>query len=105
MHPITATTNTFLAPQTLSLIISPVPIFLPRIADCLGLPKDHPLRFGIDLGGEWDTILTCCTRRITRTRAKPGPSTSAQDRPMRNRLAGCGRYRAIKTSPRMARGH
>jgi PAS domain S-box-containing protein len=26
-----------------------------RIADYLGLPKDHPLRFGIDLGGEWDS--------------------------------------------------
>ncbi len=28
MHPITATTNAFLAPQALSLIIPPVPIFL-----------------------------------------------------------------------------
>jgi hypothetical protein len=26
-----------------------------RIADYLGLPKDHPLRFGIDLGAEWDS--------------------------------------------------
>jgi PAS domain S-box-containing protein len=26
-----------------------------RIADYLGLAKDHPLRFGIDLGGEWDS--------------------------------------------------
>jgi PAS domain S-box-containing protein len=26
-----------------------------RGADYLGLPKDHPLRFGIDLGGEWDS--------------------------------------------------
>jgi PAS domain S-box-containing protein len=26
-----------------------------RIADYLGLPKDHPLRFGIDVGGEWDS--------------------------------------------------
>jgi hypothetical protein len=26
-----------------------------RSADYLGLPKDHPLRFGIDLGGEWDS--------------------------------------------------
>ena len=25
-----------------------------RTADYLGLPKDHPLRFGIDIGGEWD---------------------------------------------------
>ncbi len=26
-----------------------------RTADYLGLPKDHPLRFGIDTGGEWDS--------------------------------------------------
>ncbi|HEY1575855.1 MAG TPA: sigma 54-interacting transcriptional regulator [Terracidiphilus sp.] len=26
-----------------------------RSADYLGLPMDHPLRFGIDLGGEWDS--------------------------------------------------
>ena len=26
-----------------------------RSAEYLGLPKDHPLRFGIDLGGEWDS--------------------------------------------------
>ena len=26
-----------------------------RCADYLGLPKDHPLRFGTDMGGEWDS--------------------------------------------------
>src|ERR1700761_8216195 len=26
-----------------------------RTADYLGLPKDHPLRFGIDMGAEWDS--------------------------------------------------
>ena len=26
-----------------------------RTADYLGLPKDHPLRFGIDIGGAWDS--------------------------------------------------
>ncbi len=26
-----------------------------RSADYLGVPEDHPLRFGIDLGGEWDS--------------------------------------------------
>jgi formate hydrogenlyase transcriptional activator len=26
-----------------------------RSADYLGLPEDHPLRFGIDLSGEWDS--------------------------------------------------
>src|SRR6478752_1883822 len=25
-----------------------------RTADFLGLPKDHPLRFGIDIGAQWD---------------------------------------------------
>jgi PAS domain-containing protein len=25
-----------------------------RTADYLGLPKDHPLRFGIDIGAQWD---------------------------------------------------
>ena len=28
-----------------------------RTADYLGLPKDHPLRFGIDVGAEWDSHL------------------------------------------------
>src|ERR1700739_2328967 len=31
-----------------------------RTADYLGLPKDHPLRFGIDTGAEWDAIFLCC---------------------------------------------
>ena len=26
-----------------------------RTADYLGIPKDHPLRFGIDIGAEWDS--------------------------------------------------
>src|ERR1700733_15101752 len=25
-----------------------------RTADYLGLPQDHPLRFGVDIGAEWD---------------------------------------------------
>jgi formate hydrogenlyase transcriptional activator len=28
-----------------------------RTADYLGLPKDHPLRFGMDTGGEWDSYI------------------------------------------------
>ena len=28
-----------------------------RTADYLGLPKDHPLRFGIDVGAQWDAHL------------------------------------------------
>src|SRR5260370_16347622 len=26
-----------------------------RTADYLGLPKDHPLRYGIDIGASWDS--------------------------------------------------
>ena len=26
-----------------------------RLADYLGLPKDHPLRLGVDMGAEWDS--------------------------------------------------
>jgi hypothetical protein len=26
-----------------------------RLSDYLGLPKDHPLRFGIDTGADWDS--------------------------------------------------
>src|ERR1700733_15292044 len=26
-----------------------------RSADYLGLPKDHPLRFGVDIGASWDS--------------------------------------------------
>src|SRR5258708_24215595 len=28
-----------------------------RTADYLGLPNDHPLRFGIDVGAQWDAHL------------------------------------------------
>src|SRR5882757_5228565 len=30
-----------------------------RTADYLGLPEDHPLRFGIDVGAHWDAHLPC----------------------------------------------
>jgi len=29
-----------------------------RCADYLGLPKDHPLRLGIDMGAEWDSHIS-----------------------------------------------
>jgi PAS domain S-box-containing protein len=29
-----------------------------RTADCLGLPRDHPLRFGIDTGSAWDSHIS-----------------------------------------------
>ena len=34
-----------------------------RTADYLGLPKDHPLRFGIDIGAQWDAHLVVASRR------------------------------------------
>jgi len=54
-----------------------------RSADYLGLPRDHPLRFGIDLGGEWDCHIPSCTQRIAKKHAEFGlpvfaPATRAR---------------------------
>jgi PAS domain S-box-containing protein len=50
-----------------------------RSADYLGLPKDHPLRFGIDLGGAWDSHIPLLhpedheeTRRVWSTCLRTG---------------------------------
>jgi PAS domain S-box-containing protein len=50
-----------------------------RSADYLGLPHDHPLRFGIDLGGEWDSHIPLLhpedheeTRRVWSTCLRTG---------------------------------
>jgi PAS domain S-box-containing protein len=50
-----------------------------RSADYLGLPQDHPLRFGIDLGGEWDSHIPLLhpedheeTRRVWSTCLRTG---------------------------------
>jgi PAS domain S-box-containing protein len=50
-----------------------------RCADYLGLPQDHPLRFGIDLGGEWDSHIPLLhpedheeTRRVWSTCLRTG---------------------------------
>ena len=50
-----------------------------RSADYLGLPQSHPLRFGIDLGGEWDSHIPLLhpedheeTRRIWSTCLRTG---------------------------------
>jgi PAS domain S-box-containing protein len=50
-----------------------------RSADYLGLSQDHPLRFGIDLGGEWDSHLPLLhpedheeTRRVWSTCLRTG---------------------------------
>jgi PAS domain S-box-containing protein len=50
-----------------------------RSADYLGLPKDHPLRFGIDMGAEWDSHISLLhpddheiARRAWATRLRTG---------------------------------
>ena len=50
-----------------------------RTADYLGIPKDHPLRFGIDTGAEWDSHIPLLhpddheeTRRIWSTCLRTG---------------------------------
>jgi PAS domain-containing protein len=40
-----------------------------RTADYLGLPKDHPLRFGIDIGAPWTPISHCCIPTSARNHA------------------------------------
>jgi PAS domain-containing protein len=56
------------------------PVFVnSRIADYLGLPEDHPLRSGIDVGGEWVSHIPFLhphdheeTRRVWSTRLRTG---------------------------------
>ena len=50
-----------------------------RSADYLGVPQDHPIRFGIDVGGEWDSHLALLhpddheeTRRVWSTCLRTG---------------------------------
>jgi formate hydrogenlyase transcriptional activator len=50
-----------------------------RLSDYLGLPKDHPLRFGVDMGAEWDSHIPLLhpddheeTRRIWSTCLRTG---------------------------------
>src|SRR5580704_15212433 len=47
-----------------------------RSADYLELPEDHPLRFGIDLGGEWDSHIP-----FLHPDDQPRPSWASQIRP------------------------
>jgi PAS domain S-box-containing protein len=50
-----------------------------RTADYLGLPKDHPLRFGVDIGAQWDAHIPLLdpddheeTRRVWLTSLRTG---------------------------------
>ena len=47
-----------------------------RTADYLGLPNDHPLRFGIDIGAQWDDWTT------RKKHANTGQAVCAQARPV-----------------------
>jgi formate hydrogenlyase transcriptional activator len=65
-----------------------------RIADYLGLPKDHPLRFGIDVGGEWDSHIEWLhpedheeTRRVWSTCLRTGGASEVAFR-VRNAEGG-----------------
>jgi PAS domain-containing protein len=51
-----------------------------RSADYLGLPKDHPLRFGIDLGGEWDSHISLLHPDDHEETRKAWSSTASQHR-------------------------
>ena len=39
-----------------------------RSAEYLGLPKDHPIRFGKVTGAEWDSHILLCIRTIAKRR-------------------------------------
>jgi glyoxylase-like metal-dependent hydrolase (beta-lactamase superfamily II) len=71
------------------------PTFLnARIADYLGLPKDHPQRFGTDTGADWDSNLAFLhpddceeTRRVFEARSEAviaAARTSAPGKPIRH---------------------
>lgn len=65
-----------------------------RYADYLGLPKDHPLRFGVETGVPWDTHLQLLhldnheeTRRVGATILRTGSAAQATFR-IRNAQGG-----------------
>jgi PAS domain S-box-containing protein len=65
-----------------------------RTADYLGLPKDHPLRFGIDIGAQWDAHIPLLhpddheeTRKVWSTCLRTGEAGEASFR-VRNAQGG-----------------
>jgi hypothetical protein len=59
-----------------------------RTADYLGLPKDHPLRFGVDIGAEWDAHISLLhpddhgeTRKVWQRRLRSVSANIVLDRP------------------------
>src|SRR5215813_8589357 len=78
-----------------------------RGSDYLGLPKDHPLRFGIDTGAEWDSHIPFLhpadheeTRRVWSTCLRTGCAGHVSFR-VRNDEGG---YRWTETSRVLPRG-
>src|SRR5215510_9401967 len=78
-----------------------------RGSDYLGLPKDHPLRFGIDTGAEWDSHIPFLhpddheeTKRVWSTCLRTGCAGQAPFR-VRNDEGG---YRWTETSRVLPRG-
>jgi PAS domain-containing protein len=67
-----------------------------RTADYLGLPKDHPLRFGIDVGARLDAHLPCMCYAVSQSFrpgiAFPGKPSSRSNRECR-RCRSSGRTR------------
>jgi PAS domain S-box-containing protein len=75
-----------------------------RSADYLGLPKDHPLRFGIDMGAEWDSHISLLhpddhetARRAWATRLRTGCASEVSFR-VRNAEGGY-RWFLSRTEP------
>ena len=54
-----------------------------RGSDYLGLPQDHPLRFGIDTGAEWDSHSRFYIRTIKKRHVEFGQPVYARAAPAR----------------------
>jgi PAS domain S-box-containing protein len=71
-----------------------------RTADYLGLPEDHPLRFGIDIGAQWDAHIPLLhpddheeTRKVWSTCLRTGEAAEANFR-VRNAQGGYRWFRS-----------
>src|SRR6476646_1120202 len=75
-----------------------------RTADYLGLPKDHPLRFGIDIGEQWDAHIPLLhpddqekSRKVWSTCLRTGEAAEESFR-VRN-AQGCYRWFRSRVEP------
>jgi PAS domain S-box-containing protein len=82
-----ATLNTIPAHTWYALPSGALTFVSDRTADYLGLPKDHPLRFGIDTGASWDSHILLVhpddqeeTRRVWSTCVRMGRAGEASFR-------------------------